>query len=145
MSSTAVTKVVYKWDEAELREKKAVAICDIVLDSKLKLRDVRLYRKEGKYFLVFPSKQDLYKKIQQMNPGLKLNLPLPRNSGVENGKFEEFFFPVDSAFYAQLLEIVVDGYSSLGSINIKKNKGLVYYPNSGGCNGKEEGTDISKR
>lgn len=144
MSATAVTKVLYKWNEAELREKKAVAICDIVLDSKLKLRDVRLYRKEGKYFLVFPSKQDLYKKIQQMNPNIELNLPLPKDGGVENSKFEEFFFPVDSAFYAQLLEIVVDGYTSLGSINIKKNRGLAYYPNSGGCDVKEERTGISE-
>ena len=89
---------------------KAITECDIVLDDSLKLCGVRLYKKnKSEYYLVFPSKQDVYNSVIQSNPNVNLNIP--RGTGEEKKKkWEEFFFPMNSAFYARILEQVVIGY-----------------------------------
>ena len=105
-----VTKVVFRSDEESSRKFKSIVLCDIVLDDKLKLYGARLYKKKrGDYFLVFPSKQDTYQELRELNKGIDLEIPEVDSSNMRNG-YEEFFFPMDSEFYRNLLGIVLDGY-----------------------------------
>ena len=117
-----VSKVLYKSNK---NSNKALAVCDIILSECLKLEGICLYKNEKSgYFLVFPSKQDLYKEIEGMNPGVEIAFPPVSNSCTNRDKkYEEFFYPMSSDFYKELLSIVVDGYNYS-----KESKKNVYIP-----------------
>ena len=104
-----VSKVLYKSNK---NSNKALAMCDIVISECLRLEDVCLYKNEKSgYFLVFPSRQDIYKEIEQLNQGVKLVFPPISNAcSSREKKYEEFFYPMSNVFYRELLAIVVDGY-----------------------------------
>ena len=108
-----ITKIYFRSDVSL----KALAVCDVVLDNCLKLTGIRLYNKNNSYFLVFPSKQDLYREVESLNDGVSLVLPPSRKSENSKKQYEELFYPVDSKFYKDLLNEVVIGYSLLRSGN----------------------------
>lgn len=90
------------------KQTKALAVVSIVLDNCLKLDHIRLYRKpEGKYYLVFPSVQDVSQQLQKNNPNVVIKCP--KREKCEK-KWDEFYFPMKSEFYEYLLEVVLDGY-----------------------------------
>ena len=102
-----ITKILYR---KSTDSDKAITECDIVLDDSLKLCGVRLYKKEaGDYYLVFPSKQDVYNSVRQSNPDVNLAIP-ECTSSERKKKWEEFFFPMNSGLYARILQQVVIGY-----------------------------------
>lgn len=86
----------------------ALLTCTVVLDDCLMLTGVKLYKGEKGYFLVFPSRQDVYKSVSDLNEGVSIKYPTNTSGFDEKGKcFEEFFHPVKSEFYTALLEKVV--------------------------------------
>lgn len=101
---------------------KSLAICDIVLGDCLRVADIRLFKNEDGYYLVFPSKQDVYQNISMLNPDLEIQYPTAV-SGCSKGKYEEFYHPVSTEFYEKLLSVVVDGYKLY-----KKNGSWNYVP-----------------
>lgn len=87
-----------------------LAVCSIVLDEQLRLNDIRVYMgKDGKEYLVMPSKQDICKDIIKMNKLEEIKTPV-NCTGSENCKYDEYFHPVDSDLYREMLEVVVNGY-----------------------------------
>lgn len=89
-----------------------LATCSIVLDEQLKLNEIRLYKnREGKEYLVLPSKQDICKEILDMNKGNDIRTPV-NCTDLKNCDYNEYFHPVDSFLYRELLEAVVSGYKS---------------------------------
>lgn len=97
-----ITKILFK-DSAT---SKSLAVCSVVLDDCLKLENISLYHnKEKGYYLVMPSKQDVYQSVENCNKGVELNFPKG-----ENKKYEEFFFPLSAEFYKTLLSSVERGY-----------------------------------
>lgn len=117
-----ISKVYFRSDV----NSKALAVCDVVLDDCLKLTGIRLYVKNDSYFLVFPSKQDLYREVELLNEGSSLVLPQSRKVGTSKNQYEELFYPVDSAFYRYMLGVILDGYSVLRSDSKR-----VYVPDEG--------------
>lgn len=113
-----ITKVVYYKGEF-----KSLINCSIVFDDCLKISDIRLYRRDDHYYLVFPSKQDVYTEVRELNGG---DVLVPKSHFKESTShtktYEEFVYPVETAFYAYLLETVVSGYL------LKKTNGNVYRP-----------------
>lgn len=104
-----VTRVVY---EVKRRDSaKPLAICSIILDDCLKLNGVRLYSGDKGYYLVLPSCEDIYQKVQELNPNLKITFPecvyIDKNKKKD---YEELYHPVTSNLYHELLQQVVLGY-----------------------------------
>lgn len=110
-----ITKIIYK-DSAI---SKSLALCSVVLDDCLKLENISLYHsKEKGYYLVMPSKQDVYQNVEKCNKGKELKLPKG-----ENKKYEEFFHPLSADFYKELLSSVEIGYE-----RYKKEGKICYKP-----------------
>lgn len=107
-----VSKVVFR----DSSHSKALAVCDIVLDDCLRLKDISLYCNEKGYYLVMPSKQDVYQDIKKINKDKDVKCPK-----TENKKYEEFFHPLSSDFYKELLSVVETGYERY------KTTGKSYY------------------
>ena len=61
-----ITKIVFR-DSND--KDKALTECDIVFDGVLKVINVRLYIKHNKYYLIFPSKQDIARDVLDENKG----------------------------------------------------------------------------
>lgn len=88
-----------------------LATCSVVLDECIKLNDIRLYRNKntGKEYLVLPSKQDIYKRVEEANKGV--NIDFPEDHSVSGKKkYDEFFHPVECYMYVELLECIKKGY-----------------------------------
>ena len=117
-----ITKITYKDDN----NAKAITLCDVVVEDTLKLVGIRLYKNSNGYFLVFPSKQDVYQDIEQMNEGKDIAIPQSEVSDKKK-EYEEFFYPMNSAFYGRILDAVVEGYQ----VSNKSGK-HVYIPRNGG-------------
>jgi hypothetical protein len=95
-------------------------MCDVVIEDSLKLCDICLYKNDSSdYFLVFPSKQDVYRDVQLFNKEEVKFPPLSSACTSRKKQFEEFYYPMSSDFYKELLQLVVDGY--LLSKKTKKN------------------------
>ena len=111
-----VSKVIYKENNDV---NKALAVCDIVFDGVFRCCNVCLYKGGEKgYYLVFPSKQDIYQSIKHYNGGLDFKEPPDQFSSKNKGKTrEEYFFPTNSDFYHEILNEVILGYE----------KGLSWY------------------
>lgn len=94
-----------------------LATCSIVVEDCLKLTGIRLFRKtesESDYYLVFPSKQDVYKEVFKVNKDIEVNFPenTCKNGKGEKKAYEEFFFPLNKGFYSYILEAIVEGYKA---------------------------------
>ena len=99
--------------KGEKGKKGALLTCTVVLDDCLMLTGLNLFKGEKGYFLVFPSRQDVYKSISELNEGVSINYPTKVNGFNEHGKcYDEFFHPVKSEFYFDLLHKVVDMYEN---------------------------------
>lgn len=118
-----VTKVVI---HKILEGSSSQAICSAVLDDCLKLSDILLCKNDEGYFLILPSKQDVYKEVNALNDGVSIKYPVNRrekyNSDIK--RFEEFYHPVSRDFYISLRDSIIDAY-----LKCKKNKEVkvVYY------------------
>lgn len=112
-----ITKIIF---EDKDREDKSLAICSIILDDSLKLNKIRLFYKPCKgYYLVLPSKQDVFQEIQSLNEDTEILLPKSEKP------YEEFFFPVRNSLYQGILEEVVrcfKEYKSSGKRSFKFNE-----------------------
>lgn len=96
-----ITRVLF---EKEDKNDKSLAVCSIIFDDSLKLNGIKLYKSEEKgYYLVLPSKQDDYREVQELNPDVKLNVPVNKDP---KKQYEEFFFPLDSLLYKSMLRTV---------------------------------------
>lgn len=107
-----VTKIVFNDYKKDFTKPKAV--CSIILDDCLKLNGVRLYSNEEGYYLVLPSCEDIYQKVEKLNPDLEITFP--ECVYVEKSRkkdYEEFYHPVSSSFYKVLLNSVVTAYEAM--------------------------------
>ena len=102
---------------------KALAICSVIMDDCLKLCGIKLYKNSEGYYWVLPSKQDVYQEIEGLNPSANIKYPSPisEKAGGKNFKYEEFFYPVKSDFYQNVLAVIIDGYK------VFKKKGVRSY------------------
>jgi DNA-binding cell septation regulator SpoVG len=107
-----VTRVIlYK----SVHNKKAVTMCAVVLADALRINDIALYKKKesGEYYLVMPSRQDVYKEVQTMNKGTQLRLPKNVMEEQEGRKsYEEYFFPLSKELYYAVLDAVKSEYEA---------------------------------
>lgn len=128
-----VTRVVYNKSIGS----KSLAICDVILDNSLKLSGIGLRKGEKGYFLIFPSKQDIYNNIKLLNEGVFIQYPKNTKGCVssenKSNSYEEFYNPVTNAFYNSLLKEIVQGYESNESKLQNGVSNLSYRPNSRGC------------
>jgi len=112
-----VTKIIYT-NKATIDNKDGfMATCDIVLDDSIKLSYIKLFKKmscdDDSYYLVFPSRQDIYKDIKLMNK--EIGIVLPKNKREYfvkdiSRQYEEFYHPVKKSFYDMLLKVILKGY-----------------------------------
>lgn len=107
-----VTKIVFNDYQEDFTKPKAV--CSIILDDCLKLNGVRLYKNKEDYYLVLPSCEDIYQKVEKLNPDLEITFPECVYVGRSKKKdYEEFYHPLSSAFYKTLLNNVVIAYEKM--------------------------------
>lgn len=93
------------------RCKKALAVCSVVLDDELRLNDILLFKNEKGYFLVLPSRQDVYQDVKRLNEGVEIKIPKNALEGTDSKKkYEEFFHPVNGSLYKKLLAAIVEAY-----------------------------------
>ena len=105
-----VTKVTFEESDSIA---KSLAVCSIVLDDCLKISEINLYRNEKGYYLVLPSRKTVYEEIEKTNPEVEFKYPKKQEESNSSKKkmYEEFFYPVESFLYKELLKAVVEGYS----------------------------------
>lgn len=104
-----ITRVIYNDDGFKAKE--ALAVCSIIFDDCFKLKGISLYKGPDGYYLTFPSRQDVYKKVRKLNEDLDIKFPEnTREKGNSNKSYEEFFHPVSNKMYSYMLSIVIDGY-----------------------------------
>lgn len=107
-----VTKIVF--NDYRKDSTKPKALCSVTLDDCLRLNGVRLYHGEEGYYLVFPSCEDIYQKVQGLNPGLQISFPTcVYVQEAKKKDYEEFYHPLTSSFYNTLLEQVVKAYDNM--------------------------------
>lgn len=128
-----VTRVVYN----KAVGSKSLAVCDVVLDNSLKLSGIGLRKGNDGYFLIFPSKQDVYNSIKTLNEGIFIQYP-NNSKGCSNSEnrsknYEEFYHPVTNVFYTSLLKEVVNGYEINENKLLSGATNLSYRPSSRGC------------
>ena len=103
-----VTRVVFYSKD---RTKKALAACSVILDDELRLNDLSLFKGEKGYFLILPSRQDVYQEIESLNEGVSIHFPKNSLDGTNSKKkYEEFFHPLKGGLYKKILEAVVVEY-----------------------------------
>ena len=100
-----VTRVVFY---AKDRNKKALAACSVVLDDELRLNDLLLFKGEKGYFLILPSRQDVYQDVKKLNDGIEVVFPKNTLDGTNSKKkYEEFYHPLKGDLYKKILDAVV--------------------------------------
>lgn len=110
-----ITKIVFIDVNSDCK-RQYLATCSIVVEDCLKLTGIRLFRKadsDDEYYLVFPSKQDIYKEVSKLNEDKDVVFPenTCKNGKGEKKAYEEFFFPLNKKFYSYILKSIVDGYN----------------------------------
>ncbi len=107
-----ITRVIFNDESFISRE--ALAVCSVVLDDCLKLKGICLYKGSEGYYVTFPSKQDVYKKISRLNEGVSIQYPEnyreKSKQGEGNKAYEEFYHPVSNKLYEYILNTILDGY-----------------------------------
>lgn len=106
-----ITKIVFEDYKKDITKPKA--ICSVVLDDSLKLNGVRLYRNEGGYYLVFPSCEDIYQKVESINPNVEISFPECIYGKEKKKDYEEFYHPLCKSLYETILHEVVKAYDIL--------------------------------
>lgn len=99
-----ITRVIF---EKEDKKDKSLAVCSIVIEDSLKLNKIRLFKRDGEFYLVLPSKQDVYTEVKDLNSN---NIKLPKCENKEK-PYEEFFFPLESKLYKVMLTTIVSCFS----------------------------------
>lgn len=115
-----VTRVIFSKVNVDVDTEKKngyVASCDVVLDDCLMLKDISLcVRKNSTDFnLMFPSKQDVYKSVKDINEGVSIKYPPnPKKRFFVSGNksYEEFYHPLSNDFYMRLLKVVSDAFDA---------------------------------
>lgn len=110
-----VTRVVFTDVNLDYLRCDCKAICSVVLDDCIMLTSIALCsnKNNGNHFLLFPSKQDVYKDIQNLNKGISINYPENKKKQYSNDiskMYEEFYHPVRKGFYDELLSVILEGY-----------------------------------
>lgn len=109
---------------------KSLANCGVVLDDSIMLSDISLHKGKDCYYLIFPSKQDVYKSVRDLNEGVSIKYPVNSREGKEDSKkFEEFFHPVSNEFYKSLLDTILIGYENCENQLNSGFKNISYIPN----------------
>lgn len=105
-----VTKVTFEESDSIA---KSLALCSIVLDDCLKISGINLYQNDKGYYLVLPSREVIYQELESLNKDVKIKYPKRQddNTSTKKKEYEEFFYPVESFLYKDLLNAVVEGYS----------------------------------
>lgn len=107
-----VTRVIVHKNVAKLG--RPLCVCSVVFDDCLMLNHIRLFQGESGYYLCFPSKQDVFKEIQDLNTNTDIvykDLSLVESASENHKKYDEFYHPLERNFYYDLLSIVVNAYS----------------------------------
>lgn len=103
-----VTRVIFYSREGH---KKSLALCSVVIDDELRLNDISLYKGAAGYFLILPSKQDIYQEVEAINRGVSIKFPKNSLEGTNSRKkYEEFFHPLKGGLYKKILEAIVAEY-----------------------------------
>lgn len=106
-----VTRVVFYSRD---HKSKSLAVCSVILDDELRLNDISLFKNERGYFLVLPSKQDIYSGILKLNEDKTVSLPRnPLEESDGKKKYQEFYHPVRCSVYKKILDAVVKEYEKL--------------------------------
>lgn len=113
-----VSRVIFHTDK---EYKGALAVCSIVLDDCLLLSDICLYKQKD-YFITYPSKQDVYNAVEDLNEGLNILYPTNTKYGKGNKSFEEYFHPLTKEFYVYVLDCIVEGYNEYKKLSKKVKK-----------------------
>lgn len=105
-----VTRVIAH--ENVVKHGRPLFVCSVVLDDCLMLSYIRLFQGEKGYYLCFPSKQDVYREVQDLNQGTKLEFPKIeyKDEDCTCKKYDEFYHPLEQMFYYDLLSIVLNAY-----------------------------------
>ena len=121
-----VSRIVY----AEKDGNHCCACCSVVLDDCLKLTGIMLCKKSEGYYLILPSKQDIYKTIKELNDSVSIKYPvnLRENRDSDSKKYEDFYYPVTKDFYNYLLEVIIDGYNNCLNKETGKLERFYYRP-----------------
>ncbi len=105
-----VSRVIFQ--DVEKHKGSFLATCSVVLDEQLKLNEIRLYKgRDNKNYLVLPSKQDICREILDLNKDIDIRTPV-NCTDLKNVKYNEYFHPVDSFLYRELLDAIVKGYKN---------------------------------
>lgn len=107
-----ITEIKYNYPPAHIN---AIMMCSVVFDDCMVLKDIRLCQSHEKgYFLIFPSKQNLYNELEKYNKDLGIDIEYPKMKHGKGGKklWEEYFYPISSEFYKYMLSTVIEGYES---------------------------------
>lgn len=108
-----VTRVIY--NSGKVNKGTLLTFCSVILDDCLQMTGISLHSGKDGYYLIFPSKQDVYKSVSDLNEGVSIEYPPNlRKSSDDSDKrkdFEEFFHPVSKEFYIELLNTILDGYT----------------------------------
>lgn len=103
-----VTRVVFYSKEWH---KKSLASCSVVIDDELRLNDISLFKNQSGYFLILPSKQDIYQEVEALNSGVDIEFPKNSLEGTNSKKkYEEFFHPLKGGLYKKILDAIVAEY-----------------------------------
>lgn len=100
-----ITRIIF--EDNDIKDK-SLAVCSIVLDDSLRLNEIRLYKNNKGFYLVLPSRQDIYQEVQKVNSKNIIELPKKEK---EDKPYEEFFFPLENSLYKAMLATVVDCFS----------------------------------
>ena len=117
-----ITRVIYyDWFINE----KILIKCSIIFEDCLKLNDIRLGKNDKGYFLILPSKQDIYNIVSKLNDGRYVEFPKNELSK----QYEEFYHPLNRDFYLYMLNTVVEGYDrNIDKVVEESLTSVSYYP-----------------
>lgn len=125
-----VTRVILRKETSG--NNRPLAICSVVLDDSLMLSGICLYKGSEGYYLILPSKQDVYQTISSMNEGISIKYPPNYRENYENckdnKKYEEYYHPVTKELYNNLLMVITKGYEMYMNRLLSGEKKVSYRP-----------------
>ena len=127
-----ITKIIY--NDAKDYPKNVLAVCSVIFDDVFKITNLCLCEKRdsGTKFIIMPSEMNTVRKIENLNPETSFNLPEFRLQSNKD-TCEEFYHPVSSDFYQNLLNAVIEGYNSCKDLGR-----CSYRPGGNKVNGKRK-------